>query len=113
MRTIKKIPTLWATLNYNARRFTTATRCILVSSDDGVLSCIAGRTGFRLVGKKEFVGTVFDIGSNGTPLLARKSCPGIESALVRHLYADLARLGSDKLPIPIRPDLVTEVLAVG
>ena len=81
-----------------------------VSSDDGVLLYMAP-TEFRLVGKKEFVGTVFDIGSN-EQLFWLEVIPGVNQ-LWWGKYADLAHVNAESLPIPIRPDLVMEVLGVG
>src|SRR6185437_9348659 len=81
-----------------------------VSSDDGVL-LYSQPASFRLVGKKEFVGTVFDIGSNGQQFWLEIG-PGA-NAMWWGNYADLARVNSRELPIPIRPDLVMEVLGVG
>jgi hypothetical protein len=105
----QKIPMLWATLNYSAT-INDRGQVHSVSSDDGVLM-YRRPDGFRLVGKKEFVGTVFDIGSNARDYWL-EVVPGT-NRLWFGTYADLARLKSEQLPIPIRPDLVTEVLAVG
>lgn len=105
----QKIPTLWATLNYSAT-IHDRDQAHSVSSDDGVLM-YRRPDGFRLVGKKEFVGTVFDIGSNATDYWL-EVVPAT-NRLWFGTYADLARLRADQLPIPIRPDLVTQVLAVG
>lgn len=105
----QKIPTLWATLNYSAT-INDRGQVHSVSSDDGVLM-YRRPDGFRLVGKKEFVGTVFDIGSNAHDYWL-EVVPGT-NRLWFGTYDDLALLTSKQLPIPIRPDLVTEVLAVG
>jgi hypothetical protein len=105
----EKIPTLWATLNYSAT-INDKGQVHSVSSDDGVL-LYRHPTDFRLVGKKEFVGNVFDIGSNDREYWL-EVIPGT-SRLWWGTYADLARVTSSELPIPIRPDLVMEVLGVG
>ena len=105
----QKIPTLWATLNYSAT-IHDGKELHSVSSDDGVLM-YRRPSGFLLVGKKEFVGTVFDIGSNDREYWL-EVVPGV-NRLWFGTYADLANLDAARLPIPIRPDLVMEVLGVG
>lgn len=109
----QKIPTLWATLNYSATIHDKSggkDQVHSVSSDDGVL-LYRGPSDFRLVGKKEFVGTVFDIGSNDRQFWL-EVVPGT-NRMWWGRYADLASLPSEQLPIPIRPDLVMAVLGVG
>jgi hypothetical protein len=105
----EKIPTLWATLNYSVT-INDKGSVHSVSSDDGVL-LYSHPGSFRLVGKKEFVGNVFDIGSNDQQYWL-EVIPGT-NAMWWGTYADLARVNSADLPIPIRPDLVMEVLGVG
>ena len=105
----QKIPTLWATLNYSAT-IHDGKEIHSVSSDDGVLM-YRRPSGFLLVGKKEFVGTVFDIGSNDREYWL-EVVPGV-NRLWFGAYADLATVDTGRLPIPIRPDLVMEVLGVG
>jgi hypothetical protein len=104
----QRIPSLWSTLNYSATIIDNGVSHS-VSSDDGVL-LYQRPSMFRLVGKKEFVGTVFDIGSNGTEYWL-DVVPGTNT-LWWGKYADLARFSTSRLPIPIRPDLVMEVLGV-
>lgn len=103
-----RIPSLWSTLNYSATIHDNG-QVHSVSSDDGVLM-YSRPAGFRLVGKKEFVGTVFDIGSNSREYWLQV-VPGT-NRMWWGKYADLANFNSDRLPIPIRPDLVMEVLPV-
>lgn len=104
----QKIPSLWASLNYSAT-INDNGQVHSVSSDDGVLLYL--RPGdFRLVGKKEFVGTVFDIGTNEQEFWM-EVIPGT-NRMWWGRYADLARVDPSRLPIPIRPDLVLEVLGV-
>ena len=105
----QKISTLWATLNYSAT-IVDHGKAHSVSSDDGVLLYNAP-TDFRLVGKKEFVGTVFDVGSNDR-LFWLEVVPGTNQ-MWWGTYADLVQVNTESLPIPIRPDLVMEVLGVG
>ncbi|HEY2584752.1 MAG TPA: hypothetical protein VGI81_03180 [Tepidisphaeraceae bacterium] len=103
-----RIPSLWAALNYSATIHDNG-QVHSVSSDDGVMMYLRP-AGFRLVGKKEFVGTVFDIGSNGREYWL-EVVPGT-NRMWWGKYADLANVNADRLPIPIRPDLVMEVLPV-
>jgi hypothetical protein len=103
-----RIPTLWSTLNYSVTILDKG-QAHSVSSDDGVLM-YRRPSGFRLVGKKEFVGTVFDMGSNAGEFWL-EVVPGT-NRMWWGKYADLANLNSDRLPIPIRPDLVMQVLPV-
>ena len=103
-----KIPTLYATLNYSATIYD-GKQAHSVSSDEGYVWYQAPDN-FRLQGKMAAVGTVFDIGSNFEKYWL-EVIPGT-NRLWWGNYADLARLQSDQLPIPIRPDLVTQVLAV-
>jgi outer membrane lipoprotein-sorting protein len=105
----EKIPSLWATLNYSATIHDNK-QVHSVSSDDGVL-LYQRPNRFKLVGKKEFVGTVFEVGSNDREYWL-EVIPGT-SRLWWGTYTDLARMTSEQLPIPIRPDLVMEVLGVG
>lgn len=104
-----KIPTLYATLNYSAT-IHDGKQVHSVSSDEGYV-WYRSPDDFRLVGKMAAVGTVFDIGSNREKYWL-EVIPGT-NRLWWGNYADLVRLQSDQLPIPIRPDLVTQVLAVG
>jgi hypothetical protein len=105
----QKIPSLWSSLNYSATIIDNG-QTHAVSSDDGILLySVPGN--FRLVGKKEFIGTVFDIGTN-EQLYWLEVLPGT-NRMWWGTYADLARVGAGQLPIPIRPDLVMEVLGVG
>jgi outer membrane lipoprotein-sorting protein len=103
-----RIPTLYATLNYSAT-IRDGNQVHSVSSDEGYV-WYRRPDDFRLVGKMAAVGTVFDIGSNSERYWL-EVIPGT-NRLWFGTYADLARLQSDQLPIPIRPDLVTQVLAV-
>jgi hypothetical protein len=103
-----RIPTLWATLNYNAT-INDHGQVHSVTSDDGIL-LYQRPNNFRLVGKQALVGTVFDIGTNDRQYWL-EAVPGT-NRLWWGSYADLVRLNPEQLPIPIRPDLVMEVLGV-
>ncbi len=105
----QKIPTLWATLNYSVTIFDKGHSHSLFS-DDGIL--LFSRPNFvHLVGKKELVGTVFDLGSNAQEFWL-EVVPGVNT-MYWDTYANLARNGGATLNIPIRPDLIAEVLGVG
>lgn len=104
----ERIPSLWSSLNYSATIHDNG-QVHSVSSDEGYL-LYQRPAGFRLVGKQALVGTVFDIGSNGREYWL-EVVPGT-NRLWWGKYADLANFASDRLPIPIRPDLVMEVLPV-
>jgi len=108
----EKIPSLWATLNYSAT-INVEGHVHSVSGDDGVLlyQAVNGRpTNLRLRGNKEFVGPVFDMGCNGRQFWV-EVVPGAHTMWWGN-YDDLRRLKPDRLPIPVRPDLVLEVLGV-
>jgi len=103
----EKIPTLWANLNYSAMVNENGTTHS-VSGGDGIL--LYQPSDFRLVAKKEFVGTVFDLGTNGKEYWL-EVVPGT-NRMWWGRYDDLVHTQLGKSPIPIRPDLVLEVLGV-
>lgn len=105
----EKIPTLWASLNYSAT-VNDHGSVHSVSGGDGIL-LYSRPANFRLVAKKEFVGTVFDLGTNGKEYWL-EVVPGT-NRMWWGRYDDLVRTPVGKSPIPIRPDLVLEVLGVG
>ena len=105
----QKVPTLWARLNYSAD-INDNGRMHSVSSSDGIL-LYRTPTDMRLVGKKEFVGTVFDLGSSARQYWL-EVVPGT-NRMWWGTYADLAKLNPERLPIPIQPNLVLEVLGIG
>lgn len=104
----EKIPTLWANLNYSATVNEQGT-VHSVSGGDGIL-LYSRPVNFRLVAKKEFVGTVFDLGTNGKEYWL-EVVPGT-NRMWWGRYEDLVHTELGKSPIPIRPDLVLEVLGV-
>lgn len=105
----RKISSLWATLNYSAT-VNDHGQTHSVSSGDGILLYMRP-SNFRLVAKKEFVGTVFDLGTNGKEYWL-EVVPGT-NRMWWGRYEDLVHTPVGKSPIPIRPDLVLEVLGVG
>lgn len=104
-----RIPSLWAALSYSAA-INDHGHVHSASSDSGTLLYMRPSQ-FRLVGNKEFVGRIFDIGTNATEFWL-EVVPGTNT-MWYGVYADLARVDPNQLPIPIRPDLVMEVLGVG
>ena len=103
----QKIPTLWATLNYTAT-IKEKGQTHSITSDDGTLLFMRPNR-FRLVGNKEFVGPVFDMGVNDTEFwLEVKPTNAMYSAT----FAQLAQASGTRINFPIRPDLVAEVLGV-
>jgi len=104
----QKIPTLWSSLYYKADIHDDKGRSHTVFGE-GVLLYRAPM-GMRLVGQKEFVGTVFEIGSTETEYWLEIK-PELNTLWVGR-YADLAHVDIDRLPIPIRPDLVLSVLGI-
>jgi hypothetical protein len=106
----QKIPTLWATLNYSATVKDEKGQVHNVVSDDGML-LYAHPNLFHLVGKKEFVGTVFDMGANDREFWL-ELLPGA-NVMYTGTFTAMAHASAAKLPIPLRPDLVAEVLGVG
>ena len=106
----QRLPTLWASLNYSATIIYKG-KPQSVASDDGTLLFAQGGF-FRLKGDKEFVGTVFDIGTNANEYWC-EVVPGVNT-LWRGTFADLRQLGPKvKLPIPVRPELIRDVLGIG
>jgi hypothetical protein len=107
----QKLPTLWASLNYSVTMIDDQGKPHSVTSDDGTL-LFAQPVFFRLNGSKEFVGTVFDIGANDSEFWC-EVVPGL-NILYRGSFAELQQMGPNtKLPIPIRPELIRDVLGIG
>jgi hypothetical protein len=102
----QRIPSLWATLNYSAT-IKADRQTHSVASDDGVLLYMQPGF-FRLNGKKEFVGTVFDMGINDTELWL-EIVPGIKQLQ----WWTLKGLTSEGTTgIPVDPRAIGQVLAV-
>lgn len=103
----EKIPTLWATHYYKATIVDRGKSHFI--SGDGVL-LYRRPMDFRLTGEA-VVGRIFDIGSNGSAFWLKAGAD--VDTIWWGRYADLASLKNESIPIPIRPDLVLQVLAVG
>ena len=107
----KQLPTLWAALNYSVTIMDHG-KPRSVASDDGTL-LFAQPVFFRLRADKEFVGTVFDLGTNDREFWCEVK-PGLNT-LYRGSFAELAKLDprDAKMKIPVRPDLIRDVLGIG
>ena len=106
-RNNEKLPTLWATLNYTANIVDERRHEHFVSGD-GVL-LYQRPLGLRLVGKAA-IGTVFEVGSNPETFWL-KLVPDVDTMWWGR-YEDLVRTDPARLPIPIRPDYLLDVLGV-
>lgn len=104
----QKILSLWAKLNYQVT-INDRGQIHSVTSDDGILLYLRP-SNFRLVGNQALVGRIFDLGTNDREFWM-EVLPGT-NRLWWGTYADLARIDPARLPIPIRPDLVMEVLGI-
>ena len=105
----EKLPTLWATHNYLANVLDDRKRPHRVYGTGAML--YQNPRSLRLVGQKEFVGTIFEVGSNDTQYWLRIT-PELNTIWWGN-YADFDRAdAAGGLPIPIRPDLVVQVLGI-
>jgi hypothetical protein len=106
-----RLPTLWAALNYSATIMVDG-KPQSITSDDGTLLFMQPYY-FRLKGDKEFIGTVFDLGTNDREFWCEVK-PGVNT-LYRGTFAQLKQMKpSDALKaIPIQPDLIRDVLGIG
>ena len=105
-----RIPTLWTQLDYSAtfvnlEKKTTDT----VSGDGGLI--YARPAALLLTGNKDVAGQVFQLGSNDTEFWVKlRSSADTYNYWWGH-YANLGKPGCES--IPIRPDLIVQVLGVG
>ncbi|MDB5330075.1 MAG: hypothetical protein JWP03_1226 [Phycisphaerales bacterium] len=104
-----KIPTLWASHVYEANIYDEHKNKHFVSGR-GVL-LYSRPTSMRLIGTKEIVGTIFEIGSNPETFWLKLG-PDAGDTMWWGTYADLAHVNPDRIGIPIRPDLVLDVLGI-
>lgn len=100
------VPTLWASHGYKATVVDDNKRTHTFTGS-GVLLYRHPRE-MQLVGNKEFVGTIFEVGSTNDRFWL-KLVPEIETMWWGH-YRHVGKPCAE--PIPIRPDLVAEVLGV-
>jgi len=104
-----KIPTLWAHHIYEAD-VVDEKHNNHHAGGEGVL-LYSSPISMRLRGNATGVGNVFDIGSNPNTFWLRLS-PEAGDAMWWGNYADLARINPDTTGIPIRPDMVLDVLGI-
>lgn len=104
----EKIPTLFARHYYEATIVDEKKKSHFVNGD-GVLLYSAPQS-MRLVGSKEFIGPVFEIGSNDTRYWL-KVVPEVDT-LWTGLYKDLTETALNEAHIPIRPGMVLQVLGI-
>lgn len=105
----EKIPTLWAHHFYEADLVDDQNHPHHLAGD-GVL-LYQSPTNLRLIASVAAVGNVFEIGSNSQSFWM-KLFPQTGSTLWWGNYADLAQAEPEKTGIPIRPDMVLDVLGV-
>ncbi len=106
----EKIPSLWTELNYSAT---------LVDPEKKTTDTVGGSGGLMyardrnllLHGDKDIAGRVFEMGSNDLEFWLRIRADANSFNYWWGHYANLGKPGCR--PIPIRPDLVVEVLGVG
>ena len=103
----QRLPTIWARHDFRARVVDDRKKVHIVNGDGAIL--YAQPRGLKLVGKHVGVGTVFEIGSTEEHYWL-KMVPEVDTMWWGH-YRHLGKPCSQ--PIPIRPDLVLEVLGVG
>src|SRR3954453_16880195 len=103
----QELPTLWASHSYKAtvrddkKKFHTFT-------GDGAL-LYRGPREMRLIGNKEFIGTIFEVGSTNDRFWL-KLVPELATIGAGN-YRNLGKPCAQE--IPLRPDLVVQVLGVG
>ena len=102
-----RIPTLWAQLNYTVTLVDKNRQSKNTVGGDGAL-LYSRPMSLLLRGEKDLVGKVFELGSNDREFWV-KVIPQLDTEWWGH-YANLGKPGCR--PIPIRPDLVLEVLGV-
>jgi hypothetical protein len=105
-----KISSLWTQLNYTATFIDPEKKTSQTVAGDGVLM-YARPISLLLNGDKDVAGQVFQIGSNNSEFWVRiRSSASTFNYWWGH-YANLNKPGAR--PIPIRPDLVVQVLGIG
>jgi hypothetical protein len=103
----QELPTLWASHGYKATVRDDRNRLHTFTGDGALL--YRGPREMRLIGNKEFIGTVFEVGSTNDRFWL-KLVPEVETMWWGN-YRNLGKPCAE--PIPLRPDLVVEVLGVG
>jgi hypothetical protein len=103
----QEIPTLWASHSYKATVVDENKKTHTFTGDGALL--YRGPREMRLIGNKEFVGTIFEVGSTNDRFWL-KLVPEVDTMWWGN-YRNLGRPCAQQ--IPLRPDLVVEVLGVG
>lgn len=104
------IPTLWAQLNYTATLVDPQKQTSdSVSGDGGLL--YARPISLLLTGNKDIAGKVFQLGSNGDEFWVQIRADSDSFNYWWGHYANLDKPGCK--PIPIRTDMVVQVLGIG
>lgn len=102
----QKVPSLWSSLYYKANIVDDKKHAHFVNGEGYLL--YRQPSDFRLIGRKDPAGTVFEIGSNRDSYWLR-IVPEVNTMWYGR-YEDLAGADLNALHIPIRPDLVLGVL---
>jgi hypothetical protein len=103
----QEIPTLWASHGYKATVVDDKGKTHTFTGDGALL--YRGPREMRLIGNKEFVGTVFEVGSTNDRFWL-KLVPEVDTMW----WGNYQNLGKPcAQAIPLRPDLVVEVLGIG
>ena len=106
----QRVPSLWSQLDYAATFYDPQKKQATNVSGDGVLN-YRRPASLDLTGFKDVAGTVFDLGCDGTEFWV-KVRTGADSN--DYFWGRLANVGKSCCQrVPIRPDLVTQVLGVG
>src|SRR5688572_13964548 len=103
----QRLPTIWARHDFRAKVVDDRRKTHIVNGDGAIL--YRQPQGLKLVGNHVGVGTVFEIGSTEQHYWL-KMVPEVDTMWWGH-YRHLGKPCAQ--PIPIRPDLVLEVLDVG
>jgi hypothetical protein len=104
-----KVPALWSRHNYDADFVDDKHQSHHVGGD-GVLLYIAPAS-MRFRAEAPIVGTVFEIGSNPQTFWLKLG-PQTGDTMWWGRWADLPRMNPDDIGIPIRPDMVLDVLGI-
>jgi hypothetical protein len=109
-RNSERIPTLWTQLNFTATLVDPDKHTSQTVNGDGALM-YARPMSLLLSGDKDVAGQVFQLGSNDKEFWVKLRKDANAYDYYWGHYANLGKPGCQ--PIPIRPDLVLEVLGVG
>jgi hypothetical protein len=105
------LPTLWSHHYFDANIVDDRGRKTFASGDGNLI--YKAPRGMRLVGNKDIAGRVFEIGSSDDRYWLMLTPPNERSRMWWGWYRNLGKPGVDTRSLPIRPDLVLEVLGIG